>query len=310
MRTVVIENPIINSPFAEPARHFRFDEEGITNEIETKRRLSSYFIPIPRAKKKSQDAAQQSFEGWTEDRIEENTFVNAIRLSVERWRAGRYTSDTTRVTARLLEYWKNPARSRRLFFCQIEALETLIYLSEVARKYGDHFIENDLRLFNEDANPGLFRLASKMATGTGKTAVMAMIIAWQTLNKLANPQDAKFSDAFLAVAPGITIRDRLRVLLPSDPDNYYRALDLVPSDLFGELSKAKIVITNFHAFRRREKIAAAKLTKELLTAGGESPFMESGAEMVRRVTRGLGNKRGIIVLNDEAHHCYRRRAGG
>lgn len=169
MRQVVIENPIINSPFSEPERHFKFDDAGITSEVVEKRRFSSYFIPIPRAKNRGTDAAQQTFEGWTEDRIEENKFVNAIRLSVERWREGRYTADTSRVTARLLEYWKDPSRSRRLFYCQIEALETLIYLAEVARKYGDHSIENDLRRFNEDANPGLFRLASKMATGSGKT---------------------------------------------------------------------------------------------------------------------------------------------
>ncbi|HQU44180.1 MAG TPA: DEAD/DEAH box helicase family protein [Pirellulales bacterium] len=244
-KQVVIDNPIINAPFAEPQRHFRFDEHGITNHIVAQRRPSSYFIPIPSAKKKSKER-QQTIEGWTEDRIQENATVNAIRERVKLWREGGYP-DVTRTTARLLAHWNDPTRGRRLFFCQIEALETIIYITEVAKKYGDTWIDNDLRRFNADANPELFRLAAKMATGSGKTVVMAMLIAWHTLNKLANPQDARFADAFLIVTPGITIRDRLRVLLPGDPQNYYRALDIVPGDLtLEDLGKARIVITNYH----------------------------------------------------------------
>jgi type III restriction enzyme len=224
-RQIVIDNPIINSPFAEPQRHFRFDEHGITNHIVGERRLSSYFIPIPRAKKKPKER-QQTIEDWTEDRIQENATVNAIRQRVKLWREGGYP-DVTRTTARLLAHWNDRGRDRRLFFCQIEALETIIYITEVAKKYGDTWIENDLRRFNADTNPELFHLAAKMATGSGKTVVMAMLIAWHTLNKLANPQDARFADTFLIATPGITIRDRLRVLLPSDPQNYYRALDIV-----------------------------------------------------------------------------------
>lgn len=135
-------------------------------------------------------------------------------------------------------------------------------------------------------------------------------IAWQALNKLANPQDARFSDTFLIVTPGITIRDRLRVLLPNDPQNYYRERDLLPSDLMAELGKAKILITNFHAFKLREKVSAGKLTKSILKEGKLSPFTETPDQMVRRVCRGFGNKKNIIVINDEAHHCYRRKPDG
>ena len=149
-----------------------------------------------------------------------------------------------------------------------------------------------------------------MATGTGKTVVMAMLIAWHTLNKLANRQDSRFSDAFLIVAPGITIRDRLRVLLPNDPQTYYRQRDIVPADLMPQLHQAKIVITNFHAFLRREKVQAGKLTKEILAQGEDSAFTETPAEMVRRVCRELGNKQNLVVINDEAHHCYRRKPDG
>lgn len=283
---IVIENPILNAPFDAPVRHFRFDDEGITDEIVDGRRPSSYFMPIPKAKKKG---GQLVFDEWTGDRIEENRLINQIRDRVGRWRASGWQG-VTPTTRALLEHWTDPERERPLFFCQIEALETAIYLAEGAKKLGDAWIENELRTFSEDANPGLFRVAHKMATGTGKTVVMAMLIAWHTLNKAANPQDGRFGDAFLIVAPGITIRDRLRVLLPSDPENYYRQRDIVPADRVGDLGRAKIVITNFHGFQLREKVKAPKLTKEL---AGQQPgvFTETPEEMVRRVTRELGSKR-------------------
>jgi len=308
MKQVVIENPILNSPYAEPTRHFRFSDEGITDEIVEARRESSYFIPIPRAKKKN--PKQLAFETeWTQDRVEKNDFINRVRERVALWRQGKYQG-ITNTTRRLLEYWTRAERERKLFFCQIEAIETIIYVTEVASKYGDAWIENGLRQVNQDANPLLNRIAFKMATGSGKTVLMAMLIAWHALNKLANPQDARFSDSFLFVTPGITIRDRLRVLFPNDPQNYYRQLDIIPPESLAELGKAKILITNFHAFKLRERESAGKLTKSILAIGKEGAFTESPDQMVRRVCREFGNKKNIVVINDEAHHCYRRRVGG
>jgi type III restriction enzyme len=306
MPQVVIENPVLNSPFEEPKRHFKFTEDGITDEILEERRISQYFIPIPRARKKS--PKQLSFETeWTVDRVEENKDINRIRRSVNNWRKGGYLG-ITKTTSKLLEYWKREGRERRLFFCQIEALETAIWITEVAPRHGEAWVENLMREKNLQSNPLLYRLAFKMATGSGKTVVMAMLIAWQALNKIANSQDARFSDTFLIVTPGITIKDRLRVLLPNDPQNYYRQHDIVPSDLVSELDKAKFVITNFHAFKLRERVTAGKLTKQLLKQGnGNNPFTETPDQMVRRVCRELGNKKNIIVINDEAHHCYRRK---
>ena len=304
---VVIENPILNSAYAEPTLHFRFDNDGITDEIAESRRLSSYFVPIPAARRRG---GQQAFDTeWTKDRVAENETVNRIRDLVAHWRSQGH-SGVTPTTRLLLEYWRDPERDNRLFFCQVEAAETAIYLTEVAPKVGGQWIVNKLREDAERHNPGLFRVAHKMATGTGKTVLMAMLIAWQTLNKVASPQDARFTDAFLVVTPGITIRDRLRVLLPSDPGNYYRERDLVPAGLTDQLGRARIVITNFHAFLARETGIgkASKLTKELLSPGsGPSPFVETPAQIVNRVCRDLGGKRQIVVLNDEAHHCYRRR---
>ena len=249
MTDTIIDNPIINSPFEEPRRHFRFDDAGITNEIVAHRRVSSYFMPIAQARKRT---AQLAFATeWTRDRIEENKAINRIRARVGLWRQGGYPG-VTPVTRRLLDWWIHPERDKRLFFCQIEALETVIYLTECARKYGDAWMENFLRQANDGSNPGLHRIAFKMATGTGKTVVMALLIAWQSLNKLENPQDARFTDTFLLIAPGITVRDRLRVLLPGDPGNYYRERDIIPPERMDRLGQAKILITNFHAFRQRE----------------------------------------------------------
>ena len=306
MPDVVIENPVINSPFEEPRRHFVFADDGITDQIADTRRVSSYFIPIPPPKKKG---GQQVLPGdWLGERIKSNEFINRVRASVSRWRQGGYEG-VTPTTRALLQYWRRDDRERRLFFCQVEALETAIYVSEVASRYGDQWIDNSLRAWNEAANPGLDRIAFKMATGSGKTVMIAMLIAWQALNKFANPQDRRFTDAFLIVTPGITIRDRLRVVYPNDTDNYYVERDLVFADQLIQLQQATIEITNYHAFLRREKLEAATLTKKVLAGpdGNLDAFKETSDEMVRRVCRSFGNKKGIVVINDEAHHCYREK---
>jgi len=305
MEQVVIENPILNSPFGEPQKHFRFSEDGITNEVVEARRVSSYFIPIARPKKRAGQMQLPFDTEWTQDRLEENKFINQIRARIDTWRRGGYLG-VTKTTAQLLSYWTDTARERRLFFCQVEALEAIIYITEVAKKYNDTWIENTLRSVNKDTS-SLYRIAFKMATGSGKTVVMAMLIAWHTLNKLNNPQDARFSDTFLIVAPGITIKDRLRVLLPNDPENYYQQRDIVPPNLLEELNRAKILITNFHIFQLHEQMNASKLTKTILTQDGANSLVETPDQMVRRACRELGTKKNIVVINDEAHHCYRRK---
>ncbi len=175
MSQVVVNNPVINAPFVEPNRHFLFTDDGISNEIVEGRRASAYFVPVPAAKKKG--TRQLAFDTeWTSDRLEENRLVNDIRARVGLWRQAG-DSGVTPTTNRLLEYWTNPERERPLFFCQIEALETTIYLTEAARKYGDAWIENRLREGNYSFNPGLPRVAMKMATGRRKTVVTEMLIA-------------------------------------------------------------------------------------------------------------------------------------
>ena len=178
----IIENPIINSPYRAPDRHFAFDLNGITNNIVLGRRPSSYFVPVPRPRKRGQQM-ELDFAEYTADQIRPNDFVNQVRERMELWRnQGR--PHVTYTTRRLMDYWTDPERDDPVLFCQLEAAETAIYLAEAAPKAGDTWIRNALAEANAEHNAGLDRIALKMATGSGKTVVMAMMIAWQTLNKV------------------------------------------------------------------------------------------------------------------------------
>ena len=296
MPTAVIDNPILNSPFAEPARHWSLDEQGIpSGAIAEGRRRSEFVVPVPPPRHRSQ--AELDLEDEYGKR-KPNDPVNEIRARVAIWRnAGR--PGVTPVTRRLLQHWDSKDRTRRLFFCQIEAAETAIWLAEVAPG-------TDIERLRA-MNPELARIALKLATGAGKTTVMAMLIAWQTLN--VTSRSSRFTDRFLIVAPGITVRDRLRVLLPADPDNTYTLHDIVPLDLRDRLQRARIVITNFHAFKARETMQAPKLTKSILgDRSGPIVTLETEGLMIQRVCKELLGVRRILVLNDEAHHCYRAKA--
>ncbi|MDP2791091.1 MAG: DEAD/DEAH box helicase family protein [Rectinemataceae bacterium] len=243
----------------------------------------------------------------------DSAFINDLRRQIDEWRAIPNPSDwhVTPETARLLEHWRHYQFSgKRPFFCQIEAVETLIWLTEVAPiigKTGSAFLEH-FENASEAANPGLARLAMKLATGTGKTTVMAMIIAWQTINAVRHPQSKRFTKGFLVISPGITIRDRLQVLRPNDPNSYYASRELVPAELLGELAKVKIVITNYHAFMLRERIELSKGGRSLLKGRGpDLQTTETEGQMLQRVMPELMGLKDILVINDEAHHCYREK---
>lgn len=247
---------------------------------------------------------------------QQNELINSIRAKVDAWREKPEREwGVTPETARLLKHWRTFGFADiRPFFCQIEAIETLVWLVEVApgTKDGKDFLAR-LREANADANPELDRLALKLATGAGKTTVMAMIIVWQTINAHYHRTSPKFTNGFLVCTPGLTIRDRLRVLKPSDPEAYYKPRQLVPQDYLPILNEAKVVITNYHAFRHRAKAefeGVGKKTKTLLFAGadGAGVELETGGEMLRRVMPELMGLGRVLILNDEAHHCYRHRA--
>jgi type III restriction enzyme len=177
----------------------------------------------------------------------------------------------------------------------------------VAGKAGRRFLDH-LANANKDANPELARFALKLATGAGKTTVMAMLIAWQTINAERRSNGKSFSRGFLVVAPGLTIKDRLRVLQPNDPDSYFKSRELVPEDMLGDVNQAKIVITNFHAFKLRERIELSSGGRSLLQGRGqELNTLETEGQMLQRVMPDLMGMKHILVLNDEAHHCYREK---
>jgi type III restriction enzyme len=213
--------------------------------------------------------------------------VNSIRQRVKSWRENGYPG-VTPITRQLLNYWNNPERERKLFFCQREAAETLIWLIESSPA--------DKQGINIPKDGELTRYACKMATGSGKTVVMGMVVAWQVLNKLANPQDRRFSDAVLFVCPNLTIRERLQVLLPWSQGNYYEKFNLLPTGMLERLQQGRFQITNWHIFQPKDD----SRSRSVVQRGEESDFA-----FCQRVLRELGNKRNILVINDEAHHCYR-----
>jgi type III restriction enzyme len=322
MSALFFERPILNSPYGYPSRHWELDASGQpTQRIVDNRRRAEFITPIPKPKKRrgADQAALVFDEGkglsTSEQRYDHTALVDGVRKQVDQWRGLTNQNDwrVTPETARLLQHWRtHPFNNIRPFFCQIEAVETAIWLTEVAPQAGkaaEAFL-NYLADANRDANPELMRLALKLATGAGKTTVMAMLIAWQTVNAVRHPQSKRFTRGFLVVAPGITIKDRLRVLQPNDPDSYYKERELVPGDMLEDLNKAKIVITNFHAFKPRERIELSKGGRALLQGRGEDlNTLETDGQMLQRVMPDLMGLKGILVLNDEAHHCYRERPG-
>jgi type III restriction enzyme len=318
------ERPILNSPYAYPGQHWELDKDGLpTNRIVESRRRAEFITPIPKPKKRKQKAGgdQQvalpdvdvTGVGTATQKYDPTPIINELRGRVDAWRTLPNPNQwgVTPETARLLQHWRSYAfTSVRPFFCQVEAVETAIWLTEVAPqdRHGKRFLEH-LDAANLDANPGLSRLALKLATGAGKTTVMAMLIAWQTVNAVRRPNSKRFSKGFLVVCPGITIRDRLRVLQPNDPDSYYKGRELVPGDMLPDINKAKIVITNYHAFKLRETLEISKGGRALLQGRGpEIQTLETEGQMLQRVMPGLMGLRDILVLNDEAHHCYREKA--
>ncbi len=320
MANPFFEHPILNSPYKPPEKHWELDEQGQpTQKIIDYRRKAEFITPIPKPKKRKKAASQENFvfdegKGLSNEKqqYDPTSIINQVREQVVRWRAWPNPSDwhVTPETARLLQYWRDPNfAGLRPFFCQVEAIETAIWLTEVApqSKIGKALIEH-LNAASEEANPDLLRLALKLATGAGKTTVMAMIIAWQTINAVRRPTSKNFTRGFLVVAPGLTIKDRLRVLQPSDPDNYYDTRGLVPGDMLEDVKRAKIVITNYHAFKLRERLEIASGTRALLQGrGDELDTLETEGQMIQRVMPDLMGMKNILVLNDEAHHCYREK---
>ena len=315
--------PVLNSPYEYPTQYWELEPETRqpTNRIIDQRRPAAYITPVPKPRKQRGQPQQEAMvldEGkglsTEEQEYDPTSTINVLRRHVDRWRLLPDPKDwaVTPETARLLQHWrKHEFSDIRPFFCQVEAVETVIWLTEVAPNRGGREVREILERLdaaNQQANPGLARLALKLATGAGKTTVMAMLIAWQTVNAVRRPTSRNFTRGFLMVTPGLTIRDRLRVLQPNDPDSYYESRELVPRDMLADLEQARIVITNYHAFKLRETLDISRGGRSLLQGRGpDIQSIETEGQMLQRVMPGLMGMRSIMAFNDEAHHCYRER---
>jgi type III restriction enzyme len=280
-----IDKLIINSPFEEPKRYWRYDPKTRTFELKEGRRPAGYVI------------ASETSRAFDDPGVFiEIPLPNKIRPRVKAWREHPTNpyAGATGITKRLLEHWNRPEERehKRLFFCQLEAIETLIWLVEApeSEKVGIDI--------PSDGGP-FIRLCSKMATGSGKTIVMAMLAGWQILNKVTYPQDPRFSKHIFVVAPGLTVKSRLQVLNPSFPGNYYDEFNIVPPGLYEKLRQGKILIRNWHAlnWETDEKLAKKKSV--------DKRGAKSDEAYVREVLGDLAAARSIVVINDEAHHAWR-----
>jgi len=322
-----VASPILNGPYSEPQLHYATSEDGSLDYEQPcpGRRVFAPQTPQVPIGRQAQGSIFDINDFASQFRDE---LVNLMREQVSAWRRAAYPDVTSRVTRDLLAFWfDNPDRPswKKLFFAQQEAVETAIWLNEVAPKSnaGTHVL-NQLRLANEtveDPASVLPRVAFKMATGTGKTVVMACLILYHYLNRSHYRNDPRYADYFLVVAPGITIRDRLAVLRvdtsafsEADSSDYYRERQLVPADYAGLLPglNARLVITNYHAFEPR-LIAGNKrspLDGKLGPDGVKVEAREDMALVLKRVLGPFKAGRRLLVINDEAHHCFLPRAKG
>ncbi len=294
-------DPVLCSPYHLPNLHWSLDRSGRAERGKEPLpgRRAPVSISVPEDQKTGRQQTLRLGDRTT------NKMVERVRAEVDRWRDDGYP-DVTATTRRLLQHWTDPqAMKHRLFFAQVEAAETLIWLREVVTRQNP--VRRDLEAEARQHNDGLLRLCAKMATGTGKTAVMGMVIAWQTLNaaRSTRTRNIQHTDRFVVFAPGHTVRERLGVLVPSRPDNVYDDMGIVPQDMRQTLNRAKVRIVNFQAFTQRDLINDGPARKLLGKARGED--VESWEAAVRRVLGDLiagAERTGVCVINDEAHHCY------
>jgi type III restriction enzyme len=277
-----IDKLIVNSPYKAPERFWKYIRESKEFLLENGRRPAGYVV-----------ASESSKTHDDPGIFIEIDLVNKIRPRVNKWREDDYPG-VTGITKRLLQHWQDPEerKDRRFFFCQLEAIETLIWLTEAP--------ESDKTGIDVPGDGGNFsRWCNKMATGSGKTIVMSMLIAWNVLNKVANGKDTRFSKNVLVVAPGLTVRSRLSVLNPTDEKNYYEEFNIIPNGLMDSLRQGKIIITNWHtlAWQSDEKISKKKSVDKRGALSDEA--------YVRQVLGEIANSSNIIVINDEAHHAWR-----
>jgi len=323
------ENPILNSPYNEPLLHYATDADGSLNynDIRKGRRIFATDIQVIPTKQGPQGSL---FEVNDFKEQYGTHIINLCRKEVGKWRDEKYPN-TTRVTKELLDFWfNNPERQihHNLFFAQREAVETAVWLNEVAHKSnaGQHTI-NLLRegqqTVSNDMQDQLPRIAYKMATGTGKTVVMACFILYHFFNRQEYKNDTRYADYFLIIAPGITIKDRLNVLMVdtsaksnSKKEDYYHLRALVPQKMEQSLKNlnSRLIITNYHTFepkilkgnKRSPFDGKVDLEGNKIDTGNVEDFLQ----VIKRALSKFKTGKRLIVINDEAHHCYLPKSKG
>ena len=298
-----VERPILCNPYEEPDAHWVYDTETGEAIKQPGRRDAGYWYKTQRT-----GSEQLQMRFVQEEQRDDLPLVNALRDDVRRWRASNYRN-ATKVTRELLRHWTRADKERRLFFCQREAVETIIYIAEILQggkeiRFSQRFTKADLAKLIDSPNtpdiPDLICYGCKMATGSGKTVVMAMLIAWAFCNRGKVPSDERFPQAALIVCPNLTIKERLQVLRPESPDNYYDAFELIPTKLRPLPNKGKVLVTNWHQFAPESEHSEGGQSYAVVNKGEETPDA-----FAKRVLGELHERAPIMVLNDEGHHAYR-----
>jgi len=278
----IIDQLIINSPFEEPKEHWKYDSKSQTFDRVQGRRDAGYRV-----------SAQAGNQYDDQGRFEPLPLVNEIRKRVKAWRNNNYPGITS-VTRKLLEHWYlKDVRRYRFFFCQLDAIETIIWLTEAPDTE-----KNGIEIIGDGGD--FKRICTKLCTGGGKTTVMAMLIAWQICNKVSYPQDKRFSKNVFIVSPGLTVKDRLQVLQTGGGNNYYIEFNVVPVSLLDKLYQGKVVINNWQALAW-DSVEDLKKKKSVDKRGPKSD-----EAYARQVLGSIANSQNILVINDEAHHAWRR----
>jgi type III restriction enzyme len=314
-------DPILNNPYEEPSQHWSYTG-GVPSKTPGRRPASYWF--------KTTKTGTTQEKLFAEEERDELPLVNKLRVDVSNWRRSNYRG-ASKVTQELFAYWFNQDRPRPLFFCQREAVETIVYLLEMSlpgrltatgyRKFevnaealtklrrGENAFSELTekkyypRLIDTPADASalpLTRLGCKMATGSGKTIVMGMLVAWAFCNRGRNPSSTHFPNAVLIVAPNLTVKERLQVLRPDTPDNYYDVFDLVPVKYRELLNAGKVLVTNWHGFAPKSPHKEGDTSYTVVDKGDET----NDAFTLDRLGE-LASRLPILVLNDEGHHCWR-----
>jgi type III restriction enzyme len=318
-----VKKPILCNPYDEPHAHWLYDKESGEPKEQPGRRDAGYWY-------KSDKVGGSQRKLFVEEERDDLPLINLLRKDVKRWREANYRGAST-VTRDLLKHWASKDRFRRLFFCQREAVETIIYLAELripGRSQRTGFSKFELedkdiaqllrgerpgfyttptdffpKLVDPSSDPNLIplrRLGCKMATGSGKTVVMSMLIAWAFCNRGQNPNSTEFPNAVLVVCPNLTVKERLQVLRPEDPNNYYAEFEIVPLKYRPLMQKGKVLVTNWHAFNPQSEHEEGGKTYTVVNKGPDTP-----ETYARHVLGELYERMPIMVLNDEGHHCWR-----